>query len=112
MTLRNLILSVDAGKYASNALFMKLRNTTPEYGIQRKIVVRNKEDGIAVTNVHVGSLGDILTMPIDIDPELQLTQEELLDAILGAMSQDGFDEAEQSDFWNEMTNLQKAKILR
>jgi hypothetical protein len=51
-------------------------------------------------------------MPIDIDPELQLTQEELLDAILGAMSQDGFDEAEQSDFWNEMTNLQKAKILR
>jgi hypothetical protein len=75
-------------------------------------VVRKKEDGIAVTNVHVGSLGDILTMPIDIDPELQLTQEELLDAILGAMSQDGFDEAEQSDFWNEMTNLQKAKILR
>ena len=71
-----------------------------------------REDGIAVTNVHVGSLGDILTMPIDIDPELQLTQEELLDAILGAMSQDGFDEAEQSDFWNEMTNLQKAKILR
>lgn len=98
--------------YASNALFQKLRNTAPEYGLQRKIVVRKKEGGIAVTNVHIGSLGDILTMPIDIDPDLQITNEELLNAILAAMSQNGFDEAEQSDFWNEMTNLQKAKLLR
>ena len=74
--------------------------------------VRKKENVIAVTNVHIGSLGDILTMPIDIAPELQITQEELLDAILGTMSHGGFDEAEQTDFWNEMTNLQKAKILR
>ena len=112
MTLRDLISSVDAEKYASNVLFQKLRNTMPVYGIQRKIVVRKKEGGIAVTNVHIGSLGDILTMPIDIDPELQITKEQLLDAILDTMSQDGFDEAEQSDFWNEMTNLQKAKIIR
>ena len=112
MTLRDLISSVDAGKYASNVLFQKLRNTTPEYGIQRRIVVRRKESGVAVTNVHIGSLGDILTMPIDIDPELQITNEQLLNAILDAMSHEGFDEAEQSDFWNEMTNLQKAKILR
>lgn len=112
MTLRELISSVDAEKYASNVLFQKLRNTAPEYGLQRKIAVRKKESGIAVTNVHIGSLGDILTMPIDIDPELQITNEELLNAILAAMSQNGFDEAEQSDFWNEMTNLQKAKLLR
>jgi hypothetical protein len=112
MTLRDLILSVDAEKYASNALFQKLHNTMPEYGLQRKIVVRKRDDGVAVTNVHIGSLGDIITMPIDIDHELQISKTELLDAILDAMSMDGFDEAEQSDFWNEMTNLQKAKILR
>ena len=112
MTLRQLISSVDSEKYASNVLFQKLHNTAPEYGLQRKIAVRKKEGGIAVTNVHIGSLGDILTMPIDIDPELQITNEELLNAILAAMSQNGFDEAEQSDFWNEMTNLQKAKLLR
>ncbi|MBR4275912.1 MAG: hypothetical protein IKQ32_03015 [Prevotella sp.] len=75
-------------------------------------MVRKKDKGIAVTNVHIGSMGDILTMPIDLDPELQISNEQLLDAILDAMSMDGFDEAEQSDFWNEMTNLQKAKILR
>lgn len=112
MTLRDLISTVDAEKYASNPLFLKLRNTLPEYGIQRKIVVRKKDDGVAVTNVHIGSLGDILTMPIDIDHELQISKEQLLDAILNAMSHGGFDEVEQSDFWNEMTNLQKAKLLR
>ena len=112
MTLRELISSVDAGKYASNLLFRKLRTAVPEYGIRRKIVVKRKEGGIAVTNVHIGTLGDILTMPIDIAPGLQLSKEQLLDAILNAMSNDGFGEAEQSDFWNEMTNLQKAKILR
>lgn len=93
-------------------LFQELCNTAPEYCIQRNIVVRKKDKGIAVTNVHIGSMGDILTMPIDLDPELQISNEQLLDAILDAMSMDGFDEAEQSDFWNEMTNLQKAKILR
>lgn len=112
MTLRDLISTVDAEKYASNPLFLKLRKTLPEYGIQRKIVVRKKDDGIAVTNVHIGSLGDILTMPIDIDQELHISKEQLLDAILNAMSHGGFDEVEQSDFWNEMTNLQKAKLLR
>ena len=75
-------------------------------------MVRKKDKGIAVTNVHIGSMGDILTMPIDLDPELQISNEQLLNAILDAMSHEGFDEAEQSDFWNEMTNLQKAKILR
>ena len=28
------------------------------------------------------------------------------------MTSQNFDEAEQSEFWNDMTNLQKAKIIR
>ena len=52
---------------------------------------------------------DIITYPIDVDPDLQVTKIQLLDAILKEMSSGGFDDG---DFWNEMTNLQKAKIIR
>ena len=37
---------------------------------------------------------------------------QLLDAILKEMSSEGFNEVDQSDFWTEMENLQKAKIIR
>lgn len=67
---------------------------------------------VAVYNVHIGSLGDIVTYPIDVDPDLQVTKIQLLDAILTEMTSQNFDEAEQSEFWNDMTNLQKAKIIR
>jgi len=67
---------------------------------------------IVVTNVHVGSLGDIITYRIDVDPELKVSKMQLLDAILKELSSEGFDEMDNSDFWNEMTNLQKAKIIR
>ena len=58
------------------------------------------------------SLGDIVCYQIDVDPELRVSKMQLLDAILKEMSSEGFDEMEQSDFWTEMTNLQKAKIIR
>lgn len=112
MTLLELVLDVDAERYTTNTLFQELRTTTPEYGYNRRIIVKRKNGGISVTNVHVGALGDILTFPIDVEEGLELTREQLLDAILHEMSSNGIDEAEQIDFWNEMTNLQKAKILR
>ena len=112
MTLRELISDVDAERYTTNTLFQELRTTTPEYGYNRRIIVKRKKGGISVTNVHVGALGDILTFPIDVEEGLELNKEQLLDAILDEMSSHGVDEAEQTDFWNEMTNLQKAKILR
>ena len=67
---------------------------------------------VAVYNVHIGSLGDIVTYPIDVDPDLQVTKIQLLDTILAEITSQNYDEAEQSEFWNEMTNLQKAKIIR
>ena len=60
----------------------------------------------------MGSLGDVITYRIDVAPELKVSKIQLLDAILKEMSSDGFNETEQSDFWTEMTNLQKAKIIR
>ena len=65
-----------------------------------------------VTNAHVGSLGDILTYSIDVDPDLQVTKVQLLDLILHEIASDGYTEGEQSEFWDDMTNLQKAKIVR
>ena len=81
MTLRELIQSVDTEQYSDNTLFQKLRETKPEYGSSRHIVVKLLNGEVAVTNAHVGSLGDILTYPIDVAPDLQVTKIQLLDFI-------------------------------
>ena len=112
MTLRELLLSVDTEQYADSQLFQELRKVKPEFGSNRSIEVKLVDGKIVVTNVHVGSLGDIVTYGINVDPELKVSKIQLLDAILKEMSSDGFNETEQSDFWAGMTNLQKAKIVR
>ena len=98
MTLRELINSVDSEQYSDNALYQKLSEAKPEY--------------IVVTGCHVGSLGDILSYPIDVDPDLNISKIQLMDAILKELSADGFTESEASDFWSDFDNLQKAKIIR
>ena len=112
MTLRDLILSVDSEQYCDNPLYQKLREIKPEYGSSRHIQVKLIDGKIAVTNVHVGSMGDILTYPIDVEPELKISKVQLLDAILHELSSNGFSESEESDFWSDFDNLQKAKIVR
>ena len=67
---------------------------------------------ITITDVHVGSLGDILTYQIDVAPDLQMTKTQLLDEILKEMSSKTFSDEEQAEFWNDFDNLQKAKIVR
>ena len=112
MTLRELLLSVGAEQYADSQLYQELLKVRPEYGSNRSIEVKLVDGNIVVTNVHVGSHGDIITYRIDVDPELKVSKIQLLDAILREMSTEGFNETDQSDFWAEMTNLQKAKIIR
>lgn len=112
MTLRELLLSVDVEQYADSQLYHELLKVKPEYGSNRSIEVKLVNGNIIVTNVHVGSLGDVVTYRIDVDPELKVSKIQLLDAILKEMSTEGFNETDQSDFWTEMTNLQKAKIIR
>ena len=67
---------------------------------------------VAITNVHVGSLDDIVTYPIDIDSDLNISKVQLLDAILHELSNDGFSDSDESAFWDDFDNLQKAKIIR
>ena len=112
MTLRELINSVDSEQYSDNPLYQKLREKKPEYGSSRHIQLRLIDGNVAVTNAHVGSLGDILTYPIDIEPDLNMSKVHLLDAILHELSSNGFSESEESDFWSDFDNLQKAKIIR
>ena len=112
MTLRELLLSVDVEQYADSQLYHELLKVKPEYGSNRSSEVKLVDGNIIVTNVHVGSLGDVVTYRIDVDPELKVSKIQLLDAILKEMSTEGFNETDQSDFWTEMTNLQKAKIIR
>ena len=112
MTLRELILSIDSEQYSDSSLYQKLRETKPEYGSSRRIKVNVVNGEIAITNVHVGSLGDILTYPIDVEPDLNISKVQLLDAILHELSSDGFSESEEADFWSDFDNLQKAKIIR
>jgi len=112
MTLRDLIKSVDTEQYSNNQLYQKLRNTKPEYGYLRRIHVKEDNGQLVITNVHIGSLGDILTYVIEVAPELNISKVQLLDAILQEMSKGGFSEDEESAFWDDFDNLQKAKIIR
>ena len=112
MTLRELIQSVDSEQYSESPLYQKLCKTKPEYGSNRRIQVKLVDGEIAITNVHVGSMGDIITYPIDVDPDLNISKVLLLDAILHELSTNGFSDCEESDFWSDFDNLQKAKIIR
>jgi hypothetical protein len=112
MTLRELIQSVDSEQYSESPLYQKLRETKPEYGSNKRIQVKLVDGEIAITNVHVGSMGDIITYPIDVDPDLNISKKQLLDAILKELSADGFSAHEQEDFWDNFDDLQKAKIIR
>ena len=112
MILRELILSVNPEQYCDSALYQELRRIKPEYGSNRHIQVKLVNGEIAITNVHVGSLGDIVTYPIDIEPDLNISKEQLLDAILRELSNDGFCDSDESAFWDDFDNLQKAKIVR
>ena len=112
MTLRELINSVDSEQYSESALYQRLRETKPEYGSNRRIEVKLVNGEITIIDVHVGSLGDILTYQIDVAPDLQMTKTQLLDEILKEMSSNTFSDEEQAEFWNDFDNLQKAKIVR
>ena len=112
MTLSELLQSVDAESYASVPLFAELLDTKPEYGSGNHIEVKLINGVIAVSNVHIGSLGDIVAYPIDVAPNLNITNVQLLDAILREMSQGGFTETDADGFWDDMMDLQKTKIIR
>jgi hypothetical protein len=112
MTLRELLQSVDAEAYASVPLYEELLNTKPEYGSGNRIEVKLINGEIAVSNVHVGSLGDIVASPIDVATDLQVTKMQLLDAILKEMFHEGFTETDADDFWDDMMDLRKAKNIR
>ena len=112
MTLRELIQSVDSEQYRDSPLYQKLRETKPEYGSSRRIQVKLVDGEIAITNVHVGSLGDIITYPIDVDPNLNISKVQFFDAILHELSSNGFSDSEESDFWDDMMDLRKAKNIR
>ena len=113
MTLKDLIQSANSEQYSESSLFMQLSQTKPEYGMNHRIRVALSDSGaIAVTNCHVGSLGDIPTYPLDVDPNLKLSTTHLWDAILKDMENDGFTAPEQEDFWDDFDNLLKAKIIR
>ena len=122
MTLRELIQSVDSEQYSDSPLYQELCGTKPEFGSNRHILVKLVDGEIAITrstlvallakNVHVGSLGDIITYPIDVDPNLNISKVQLLDAILHELSTNDLSYSEESDFWSDFDNLQKAKIFR
>ena len=112
MTLRELTYSVDSEQYSESPLFQQLTQTKPEYGANHHIQVAETDGNIIVTGVHVGSLSDILTYSIDVDPNLKVSNTQLLDAILKELENDGFAAPEQEDFWSDFDNLQKAKIIR
>ncbi len=112
MRLRDLLLEVDETQFHDNPLFQQLRRVESEYGINLRIHVRRSGGHVIVTNVHVGSLGDILAGILEVAPDVHLSNEQLLLEILKEMSREGFTETETADFWDEMKDISKAKIIR
>ena len=112
MTLRELIQSVDSEQYSDSPLYQELCGTKPEFGSNKRIQVKLVNGEMAITNVHVGSMGDIITYPIDVDPDLKISKVQLLDSILQELTSNGFSDSEVSNFWDDFDNLQKAKIVR
>ena len=55
---------MDSEQYSDSPLYQKLCETKPEYGSDRRIQVKLVEGEIAITNVHVGSMGDIITYQV------------------------------------------------
>jgi len=100
MTLRELINSVDSEQYSDSALYQKLRETKLEYGSNRCIQVKLVGGKVTITNVHIGSLGDILTYPIDVSPDLQITKKQLLDEILKEMASNTFSDELQIEYYD------------
>ena len=87
MTLRELLLSVDAERYADSQLFQELLRVKPEFGSIKSIGVKLANGKIAVTNVHMGSLGDVITYRIDVAPELKVSKIQLLASPFGMPSE-------------------------
>lgn len=112
LTLNKLIKSAETEKYNDHPLVQHLLTIKPEFGTSRRICVRKQDGEVAVSNVHIGSLADILAYPIDVEDGLQLDDCQLLEAILAEIVRDGYCDGYNAEFWNEMTNLQRAKILR
>ena len=50
----------ESEQYNDSPLYQKLCETKPEYGSNRRIQVKLVDGEIAITNVHVGSMGDII----------------------------------------------------
>lgn len=82
MSLKGLLQSANTEQYNDSPLFMQLSQTKPEYGTNRHIQVAEADGNIIVSGVHVGFLGDILTYSINVDPNLNVSKKQLLDAIL------------------------------
>jgi len=112
MRLRELILSVDETQFHDIPLFQQLKSVKPEYGSSLHILVRRNVEHVEVTNVHVGTLGDILAGILDIAPDVMIPNEQLLLEILKEMSREGFTETDEADYWNEMKDISKARIIR
>lgn len=110
MTLKELANKADRVLFSDNTLYQQILAVKPEYGSSQRILVRKRDGNITVSNVHIGSLGDIVSYPIDVEGDLQLDDTQLLCAILSEMMRDN--DSYDTEFWNEMTNLQKAKLLR
>ena len=88
-----------------------LMSTKPTYGNpDMKITVKDVDGEIAVCNTHLGAISDVVNYQLDVAPDVELTDEELAVVLLRALSA-AIDE-ENEDSWDDIMNLQKAKIVR
>lgn len=104
--------------YADRNEADKLRDTyetlttvKPTYGNpDMKITVKEIDGEPAVCNTHLGAISDVVGYHLYIDKHVELTDEELAVLLLRTLST-AIDE-ENEEAWDDIMNLQKAKIVR
>lgn len=118
MTLKSLLQQtpLDAIPAELRTFYNQMLNMRPTYGLpDMKLEVKKDSRGLTVVaNAHLGSLSDVLGRQVSVAPNV-LSGQSMTDVAvlcLRELAADGFNDGDHERFWNEMDDLQRAKLLR
>lgn len=97
------------------SILKDVRTVKPTYGYpDLRTEVSMTEDGkVYASNLFFGSVSDIVVRKTDIPDDIKVSDCKLAASIITAMADTMNNYEDQNEFfWSDMTNLQKAKIIR
>lgn len=95
-------------------ILVGLRNVKPTYAYPDLRTVVSVMDGkIAASNLFFGAVSDIAMRKTEIPDDIDFTDCQIVASIVATIANNMSNFEDQNEyFWTDMTNLQKAKIIR